>query len=55
MCSREAQLSMQVDLQIPNFEETLISFEEGGERVSPCEICPIQASSDIMLRFHIIS
>ena len=41
--------------RIPTFEETLISFGGIGERVSPCEICSIQASSDTMLIFHMLS
>ena len=49
MRSREAQLSMQA-----NFSETLISSEEGGERVPSCESCLIQASYDTILRFHML-
>ena len=40
--------------QIPIFAETLISSRGRGERVSPCEIFPIQASFDAMLRFHML-
>ena len=46
MHSREEKISMKEDL--PNFVGTLISSRVGGERVSPCENCPIQASSDTM-------
>ena len=54
MFSREAQISMQEDLYIPKFVETLISSRGRGERVSPCESCPIQASFDTMLIFHML-
>ena len=38
----------------PTFVETLIYFEGGGGRFSPCESCFNQVSSDTMLNFHML-
>ena len=55
MHSREAQISMQVNLLNLKLAETLISSRGRGERVSPCESSSIQDSSETMLIFHILS
>ena len=54
--SGRAQLSMQVVFRKSTiFLETLISSGERERAISPCESCPIQASSDTMLKFHMLS
>ena len=41
--------------KIPNFVEPSFLARGRGERVSPCESCSIQARSDTMLMFHMLS